>query len=451
MQRTKEINLRAGHRGRVRDRFLREGLDGFLPHEVLELLLFYAVAQKDTKIMAHSLINRFGTLSRVLHANKEELTEVEGIGAHTAAFLSELLVLARYAIKDKPLPATYDSPASVGKYFVSYYRDKKAPSLDVALFNNRLEMLQTVHLCDGELGSPRFQIKDAVEAAYSCNASSLVLASATQKPIAFPDYEDFCLFRSILKVFRDTGLTLNEIVLVSGSQYNTLLKYLKEGIWNKDTAECFWADCGYGTGEKVKSVTSPDTASVLCKMLYYGGGRKAEERGAGILERYPSLSALLSMTHDTLIETCALSSSTAVFLKLLSPLYAYTKLEEAKANTPSFADEEDLGRFFCDIHAGREEETVSLLMVDERNRLLDVKVFVGGTVNTIMVAPRVLTETAVRARAKSVAVAHNHPFGNTVPSDADVYMTSVIKRAFEQMDISFLGHFVVNEREYTLL
>ena len=78
----------------MRDRFLKDGLDGFLPHEVLELLLFYAVAQKDTKTEAHALINEFGSLFGVLEASEEELVRVDGIGKHTAVFLKGLLPMA---------------------------------------------------------------------------------------------------------------------------------------------------------------------------------------------------------------------------------------------------------------------------------------------------------------------------------------------------------------------
>ena len=52
-------NLHEGHRQRLKERFLREGLDHFEPHTVLELLLFYAVPQRDTNELAHRLIARF--------------------------------------------------------------------------------------------------------------------------------------------------------------------------------------------------------------------------------------------------------------------------------------------------------------------------------------------------------------------------------------------------------
>ena len=80
--------LHAGHRARVRQRFLTSGLDAFQDHEVLEFLLFYAVPRRDVNEMAHMLIDRFGSLSGVLDASEEELCTIPGVGPHIAHFLN---------------------------------------------------------------------------------------------------------------------------------------------------------------------------------------------------------------------------------------------------------------------------------------------------------------------------------------------------------------------------
>lgn len=79
-----------GHRQRLRDRAAAEGLDAFEPHQVMELLLFYAIARQDVSEMAHMLIRRFGTVARVLHASREELMEISGVGKRTAEWLITL-------------------------------------------------------------------------------------------------------------------------------------------------------------------------------------------------------------------------------------------------------------------------------------------------------------------------------------------------------------------------
>ena len=88
-------NLHEGHRQRLKERFLREGLDHFEPHTVLELLLFYAVPQRDTNELAHRLIARFGSLDAVFDAAFDELCAVEGIGRNTATLLKLVPDLTR--------------------------------------------------------------------------------------------------------------------------------------------------------------------------------------------------------------------------------------------------------------------------------------------------------------------------------------------------------------------
>ena len=88
MAEKKPGGLHAGHRARVRQRFLAGGLDSFQDHEVLEFLLFYAVPRRDVNEMAHMLINRFGSLTGVLDASEEDLCTVPGVGPHIAHFLT---------------------------------------------------------------------------------------------------------------------------------------------------------------------------------------------------------------------------------------------------------------------------------------------------------------------------------------------------------------------------
>ena len=84
-----------GHRERLRERFLREGLDSFEDHNILELLLFYVIPRKDTNELAHLLLDRFGSLSAVLEAPYEELKTVPGIGELSASLLCLIPEISR--------------------------------------------------------------------------------------------------------------------------------------------------------------------------------------------------------------------------------------------------------------------------------------------------------------------------------------------------------------------
>ena len=89
------VHMHSEHRKRLKGRFLREGLEHFEPHNVLELLLFYSIPQKDTNETAHLLMQRFGSLQGVFDAPFEELCRVPGIKEHSATLIKLIPSLAR--------------------------------------------------------------------------------------------------------------------------------------------------------------------------------------------------------------------------------------------------------------------------------------------------------------------------------------------------------------------
>lgn len=77
-------------------RFREEGLDSFNQVQMLELLLFYCIPRKDTNELAHRLIDRFGSVSRVMDAPISELMKIPGVGENTATFLHLIKAAGRY-------------------------------------------------------------------------------------------------------------------------------------------------------------------------------------------------------------------------------------------------------------------------------------------------------------------------------------------------------------------
>ena len=89
------MGVHDGHRKRLIRRSLEQGLDGFEPHQVLELMLFYAIPRQDTNVLAHRLTEVFGSLKGVFDAPYEQLMEVSGVGENTAALLKLIPQLTR--------------------------------------------------------------------------------------------------------------------------------------------------------------------------------------------------------------------------------------------------------------------------------------------------------------------------------------------------------------------
>ena len=89
-------NLNQGHRSRMRKRYLTCGFSGFQEHEILELLLFYALPRVNTNPIAHQLLKEFHSLAGVLDADPVELQKIPGVREQAAVFLNMLPELFRY-------------------------------------------------------------------------------------------------------------------------------------------------------------------------------------------------------------------------------------------------------------------------------------------------------------------------------------------------------------------
>lgn len=86
----KRNDMHGGHRERLRQRLISEGIDNFEPHELLEYLLYYAIPRQNVNTLAHELLNYFGNLRNVLGAEVQELTRVKGMGEHAAIWLNRI-------------------------------------------------------------------------------------------------------------------------------------------------------------------------------------------------------------------------------------------------------------------------------------------------------------------------------------------------------------------------
>ena len=90
-----------GHRKRIKDRFLNIGLESFRDYEALELLLTYAISQKDVKPIAKNLLSRFNSFQGVLEAPFEELKKISGVGDHSAILIKLIRAYSDYYLKGK--------------------------------------------------------------------------------------------------------------------------------------------------------------------------------------------------------------------------------------------------------------------------------------------------------------------------------------------------------------
>ena len=226
----KPENPHKHHRSRLRARFVNEGLRSFQDHNILELLLFYAIPQKDTNDLAHALLNRFGSLAAVFDAEIGDLCKVNGVGENAATLIKMIPQLARAYLMDKETRySDFSDLHKLGAYLVNYFIGEKSEKLIAVLLNNRCEMIDIVVVSEGTVNRTEGSVRKIAEAAFSLNASSFVLAHNHPDGSCVPSAADISLTQNYSKIFSELGLTLSEHIVVGGVSYKGILTGQKSG------------------------------------------------------------------------------------------------------------------------------------------------------------------------------------------------------------------------------
>lgn len=213
-----------GHRERMRGRFLRHGLDNFDDHNVLELLLFFAIPRRDTNALAHRLIERFGSLSGVFEAEPQALMTVAGVGEKTAALLHLVPEAARRYLMDKTEPGLILATSeAVGEYFLPRFLNCREERVYMACLDAKLKVIHCRDLSTGSSTvSARFDVRTVVQSALLQNASAVVLAHNHTSGIALPSPEDETATRQVQQALELVGVTLVDHIIVAGDDFVSL-------------------------------------------------------------------------------------------------------------------------------------------------------------------------------------------------------------------------------------
>ena len=217
------MSLHDGHRKRMRQRFLAEGLDQFTDVQILEILLFYCIARQDTNPIAHELLNHFGSLSQVLEAPVEELCKVDGIGENTAVFLKLITQVGRCYLTDRAsksriLP-TLDSCA---KYLQTFFFGRNVETVYLLCLDAKCKMLCCKKISEGDVNSTTLSVRKIVETALSTNASSVVLAHNHPGGLAVPSNVDVQTTLRIADALQAVDVHFIDHILVTDDDYVSL-------------------------------------------------------------------------------------------------------------------------------------------------------------------------------------------------------------------------------------
>lgn len=211
-----------GHRERIREKFAAAGLDSFLDHEILELLLTYAVPRRDTKPLAWALLKKFGTLAAVFDADENQLTQVDGIGTGAAQFLRLIrAVFKKYSLDEVKETVSIRTPQQVLEYCKASLAGKKEECLEIIYLSVRNTVMSTQVVASGLIDRVAVSPRKIVECALAAKASAIILVHNHPSGDATPSQEDISLTQDVIQAAALFGILVHDHIIVGkGSHYS---------------------------------------------------------------------------------------------------------------------------------------------------------------------------------------------------------------------------------------
>ena len=208
-------NVHKGHRARLRQNMSKLDFEQLQQHQVLEYLLSFVVARKDTNPIAHNLINHFGSFSAVLEAPANELMSVKGVGEVTAVFLHEFLNFYNYYVNNRSKRITViTNPMTALFYAKQLLSNQLVELFYVVLLDSQGAVLNTRKMGKGTKSSINVQIRDITKYALEHNAAQIFICHNHPDTDSTPSAEDLVFTEELTKALEPIGIKMSEHIIV---------------------------------------------------------------------------------------------------------------------------------------------------------------------------------------------------------------------------------------------
>jgi DNA repair protein RadC len=214
-------NVHSGHRQRLRQRFVEEGgLDSFQYHEIIELLLFYAIPRRDTNELAHRLIDSFGSFHNLLNATPEEISDCCNVSENTAVLISMLPHIAKRYMTSvwdetgKVIASKSDAfeifkPIALGEQRERFY---------LACLDKSYRLIRVVKLTEGDTNGTMVYIDKIIEVVLRYKAAFAIIAHNHPGRTMKPSAEDIAATNEIKKALDIVNVRLVDHIIVCGDK-----------------------------------------------------------------------------------------------------------------------------------------------------------------------------------------------------------------------------------------
>lgn len=209
-----------GHRLRIKDKYKKGGITGWLDYEILEFMLSYSIPRRDTKLLAKELIKKFKTINGVLDADTKDLQSVNGISEHTSTFIKFLkdVILLCYAEKlyDKDL---ISSPQKVYDYLIASMKSLPDEEFKVLFLNSRNLLINIETIQRGTVDKAFIYPRKVIERAIYNHAVGIIIAHNHPGESIEPSEDDIKVTKALNEALKTIDVLLLDHVIIGGTNY----------------------------------------------------------------------------------------------------------------------------------------------------------------------------------------------------------------------------------------
>ncbi|MDR1754555.1 MAG: hypothetical protein LBR74_06570 [Eubacterium sp.] len=232
-EKKKQKHTHYGHRQRKKEEFLARGIEGKPDHEILEILLFYAIPYGDTNSIAHLLVDNFKSLIGVLSAPYEELIKIPGIGEHAASMICFFRLLSRFYLTEKYKGTMLlNNSELMFEYSKALFINAAAEEIHSIFFDDQLNLIGEEKLCDGTFGSVNISMRVVAESALRAKSNMLAIAHNHPNGSSMPSKNDLNSTVEIWKTLRALDIDLiDHIIIGRDGEWSMRYNHTLPQIW----------------------------------------------------------------------------------------------------------------------------------------------------------------------------------------------------------------------------
>jgi DNA repair protein RadC len=226
----------AGHRNRLREKFLKSGLSGFHDYEIVELLLTLATPRKDCKDTAKEVLKTFKSLSGVFEASKEELLSVNGIGPINMFGIKLIKAVSERYLEKKLLEKEHiHNSQDLFNYLYQTLRDKAQECFTVVFLDAKNSVIDSKILFKGTLTESAVYSREVVKAALEQRAAALIFAHNHPSGDPEPSKVDILITKRLLFACHVVGIKVHEHIIIGDNRYYS---FADQGHIHRMNQEC---------------------------------------------------------------------------------------------------------------------------------------------------------------------------------------------------------------------